>query len=76
MLRSLDTHGEESIAEAADWLGTTIGAIRQALAYYGAFSTEIDNEIEANRQAADSARPPGRFNNASSADESSRYSVP
>jgi hypothetical protein len=56
LLRSLEARGEDAVAEAADWLGTTVAAIRQALGYYGAFPADIDAEIAANEQAAESAR--------------------
>lgn len=56
LLRGLETRGEAAVEEAAEWLGTPVAAIRQALAYYGAFPAEGDAEIAANEQAADSAR--------------------
>ena len=56
LLRSLDARGEAAIAEAAEWLGAPVAAIRQALSYYGEFAAEIDDEIAANERASDMAR--------------------
>lgn len=56
LLRSLDARGEAAIGEAAEWLGTSAGAIRQALAYYGGFPHEVDAEIAANERASEEAR--------------------
>jgi hypothetical protein len=56
LLRSLEARGEAAVEEAAAWLGTPVAAIRQALAYYGAFPDEIAAEIAANEQAADVAQ--------------------
>jgi hypothetical protein len=56
LLRSLDARGEAAIAEAAEWLGAPVAAIRQALSYYGEFAPEIDDEIAANERASDMAR--------------------
>lgn len=55
LLRSLDARGELAIEEAAEWLGTAVGPIRQALEYYGAFPGEIDAEIAANERVGESA---------------------
>lgn len=51
-LRDSDGHGETAIETTASELGLTAGKVRIALAYYGAFSTEIDAEIAENERAA------------------------
>ena len=56
LLRSLEARGEAAIEEAAEWFGTSVAAIRQALSYYGAFPDEVDAEISTNDRAADDVR--------------------
>jgi hypothetical protein len=56
LLASLDARGDAAIEEAAEWLGSTESAIRQALAYYGSFRDEVDEEVAANVRAAAAAQ--------------------
>lgn len=54
-LRTCEPRGEESVAAVAADLTLTPGAVRVALAYYGAYPEEIDAEIAANEYAAEAA---------------------
>ncbi len=56
LVRSLDARGEEAVDEAAEWLGLGEAQVRAALSYYGDFPREIDEQITANKTAADSAQ--------------------
>lgn len=56
LLASLNARGDAAIEEAAEWLGSTVLAIRQALAYYGSFRDEIDEEISAHERAVAAAQ--------------------
>ncbi len=56
LVRSLETRGDPAIAEAAEWLGVSPAAVRSALAYYGDFASEIEEEIALNERVAEQAR--------------------
>ena len=43
-------------AESARYLEIPLGLIQAAIAYYGAYTSEIDQEIEANEQETSEAR--------------------
>jgi uncharacterized protein (DUF433 family) len=42
-------------AESAGYLEVPLGLVQAAIAYYGAYTTEIDEQIEANEQEASAA---------------------
>ena len=48
-----DNDGEA--AEAASYLEIPLGLVQAAIAYYGIYTAEIDQQIEANEQEADEA---------------------
>ncbi|HEV8275944.1 MAG TPA: hypothetical protein VGQ26_09640 [Streptosporangiaceae bacterium] len=49
-----DNRGEA--AESARYLEIPLGLVQAAIAYYGAYTAEIDQQIEANEQEAAEAR--------------------
>lgn len=54
-LREADPRGEAAVEAVAVDLSLTVSAVRIALAYYGAFSAEIDAEVADNEHAAEEA---------------------
>lgn len=55
-LRDSELRGDAAVEAVAQDLDLTAGRVRVALAYYGAYSQEIDAEIADNERAADEAR--------------------
>ncbi|MGK2866515.1 MAG: hypothetical protein ACSLFA_07710, partial [Mycobacterium sp.] len=51
-LRDSESHGDDAIDGIAAELSVAASRIRTVLAYYGAFSEEIDAEIADNERAA------------------------
>lgn len=56
LLRTLDARGDAAVHEAAEWLHLPVTQIQVALDYFGAFPTEIEDEIAADEQAAEDVR--------------------
>ena len=56
VLIGLKSHGEERVAETAEWLGMHPTRVRLALSYYTEHQSEVDAQIRRRREEAEELR--------------------
>jgi hypothetical protein len=54
-LRSTGLDGDEAIETTAEWAGLTVRQVRDAVAYYSEYPSEIEERMRRNEEGADAA---------------------